>query len=128
MARSVNSRPNPLRGNGWATPAPNSFGIRSEGTEFAQPMAWVADGVFDRRARAARSNRVDEDLAVLRAIRRPHQPAALHRLDDARGAVVAERELALEPRRRAAPRLGHDANGVVVGGIGLAVVLGFGGG
>src|SRR5690606_20859105 len=65
-------------------------------------------------ARAARLQRLDEDLAVLRAVRRADEAALLHRLDDLRGAVVAEAELALEPAGGAAAGLGDDAHGLVV--------------
>ena len=66
------------------------------------------------------SMRTSRSLAPLAG---PDEAPALHHLDDARGAVVAEAELALEPRGRAAARVGDEADGVVVQRVLLGVRL-----
>src|SRR5690348_10173854 len=54
------------------------------------------------------------DLSLVRVIRRAHDALLLHLLDEPRGAVVADAELALDPRDRRVARRRHDVHGLVV--------------
>src|SRR5439155_16566941 len=69
------------------------------------------------------SNRSDEDFALFGAVRRSDEPPLFHDLDDARGAIVPEVQLALQPRGRAPVRVGDDAHRLVVERVELGVVV-----
>ena len=58
------------------------------------------------------SDRTDEHFPVFGAVRGADDAPLFHRFDDSSGAVVPKAELSLQPRRRAAPGVGHEANGV----------------
>ena len=60
------------------------------------------------------SVRADEDLPRLGAVGRADDALPLHRFDDFRGAVVADAELALDPRSRALAGFRDDLDGFVV--------------
>ena len=62
-------------------------------------------------------------IAVAVRLHRRHQPGALHVLDHARGAVVADAQLALHRRDRGAARLQHVGDGLVVQRIGFRARL-----
>src|SRR5690349_7371474 len=68
-----------------------------------------------RFARAVRRrSRGDQDLALVRVVRRADDALLLHLLDEPRRAVVADAQLALDPRDRRVARRGDDVDRLVV--------------
>src|SRR5690606_40300710 len=58
-------------------------------------------------------DRAHQDFTIACTIGRPHHAALFHHLHNLRGSVVSNRHLSLQPRRRAALRVGHDTHGFI---------------
>src|SRR5574337_801805 len=103
--------------------------VKSRSACSASPAA--ADSAASASAAAATRRRAallvtprHQQLAVAVGRHRRHQPRLLHLLEQPRGAVVADAQVALHERDRRLAVLEHDRDRLVVHRVGLAVAAG----
>ncbi len=75
------------------------------------------------RSRTGLTHRPGEHFAGFGAVGRAHETVALHALDHARGAVVADAHLTLEHRDADLPHLRHDRHRLAVELVGQLVLF-----